>query len=242
MSSSNDNAWQQGKPHELAFWDHWMATRGDRWPQEFAARLDPETPLQDYIQQVLPPSPRAVRILDVGAGPITWVGKRCPGHELDITPIDALADDYNALLHKHGIVPPLPTQACEGERMKTRFPPRSFDVVHARNSLDHCRDPLLVLQQMFLLCKPHGHVILVHFDDEAEKADYEGFHQWNLKVGDGDLVIWNKAHRHSLRQRLQPVADWVGIGRSEDDLPVVTWKKRQASWLSPQRWLAALRR
>ena len=38
----NHDAWAQEIPSEIAFWRQYLASGGDRWPEEFVERFDPE--------------------------------------------------------------------------------------------------------------------------------------------------------------------------------------------------------
>ena len=67
-----------GLNFETDFWDDYFRTRGGRWPEDYRRRLDPSTPLdpmhRPFIDRL---KPTDVRILDVGAGPLTgrpWQG------------------------------------------------------------------------------------------------------------------------------------------------------------------------
>ncbi len=81
--------------------------------------MDEAAPLaeQEIIRRIASGTDR-IRILDVGAGPLTVLGKRLTGVQIDITAVDPLAGDYGTLLQRHGIAPPIRTQWCEGERTR----------------------------------------------------------------------------------------------------------------------------
>jgi hypothetical protein len=67
-------------------WDKWLRTRGaGRYrPEEFARLLDPEEPLSGYYRSLIDPLAESkVRILDVGAGPLTMLGKTHPTKKLE---------------------------------------------------------------------------------------------------------------------------------------------------------------
>jgi hypothetical protein len=85
---------EKGVEHELDFWTRWFESEGLHWPDDYRRRLDPEAPLEEELVadrlDALPGD--TVAILDVGAGPLTFLGKRHPRKALELTPIDALAD------------------------------------------------------------------------------------------------------------------------------------------------------
>ncbi len=104
-SSANHQQWLAGHRDEIAFWDEWLATRGGLWPDSFRNRIDPQRPLQPFFEALLPPDCMQARILDVGAGPLTFVGFQSPKRSLEVVAVDPLAPAYDDLLARHGIQP-----------------------------------------------------------------------------------------------------------------------------------------
>ena len=89
--------WQDGIAFELAFWDRFLRNQGDGWPEDYRRRLDPELPLQPAYVELLDQTPAdPVRVLDVGAGPLTMFGKKHPRKTILLTATDALARAYDA--------------------------------------------------------------------------------------------------------------------------------------------------
>jgi hypothetical protein len=64
-----------------------------------------------------------ISILDVGAGPLTWLGYRYSGKKLTIVPVDPLAAEYDRLLHEAGLEPPVRTIPVAGEELLEHFDP-----------------------------------------------------------------------------------------------------------------------
>jgi len=198
---------EKGVSHELDFWTRWLTTKGLHWPDDYERRLDPDAPLTEpLIVERLDELGDDVSVLDVGAGPLTILGKRYPGKSLRITPVDPLAREYDRLLGEFGVEPPVRTGFCPGEQLLERFRPGEFDVAYARNSVDHSLDAPKVVRSMVELVRPGGYVLLRHVRREGERMRYSGFHQWNLDVEDGRLLLWNKVRRHDLTGELEPVA------------------------------------
>jgi SAM-dependent methyltransferase len=185
------DVWERGLPHEVAWWEAWIAEDGRRWPEVYRERLDPTTELAEpLLVECIDAIPATtISILDVGAGPCTSLGKTYPGKLLEITPVDPLADEYNRLWAYKGTAPPVRTQACRGEELRSRFGPDRFDIAYARNALDHTADPALVIRNMLGVVRRGGFVVLRHSANEAVKADYRGLHQWNFGLRGGDLVV-----------------------------------------------------
>ena len=189
---------------ELSFWEKALADGGRDWnPDEFRLRTDFDLPLQDELRDLISAAPgTTVRILDVGSGPLTRVGRRWPGRDVRITAADPLAEHYHALLRRLGIVPPVPTTFAHGERLLETFPPSQFDLAYASNALDHTYDPLKAIEQMLAVTRPGGCVYLWHFANEGKHNCYKGLHQWNLDTVGNDFIISDGKIVHSLASRL----------------------------------------
>jgi SAM-dependent methyltransferase len=171
-------SWQKNIGEELNFWRAWLETSGLDYPQDYKFRLDPCAEIQPIIGEFIITGDEL--ILDVGAGPLTVLGKRWNGAKLKITACDALADKYNALLNKVRIDPIIRTDKCEMEKLSELYPHASFDIVFAQNCVDHSYDPLKAIIQMLKVCNYGGYVILRHEVNEGENEGYRGLHQWNF--------------------------------------------------------------
>lgn len=191
--------WQAGVQSEVDFWRAVFV--GEQYPdyrREMLQRIDPAAPVVPYIAHSLPrdvPVPQ-LRILDVAAGPVSCVGWQIGGERPQLTPIDALATHYRTILDEFGLTPPVYTQECDGENIRPRFAPDSFDLVHIRNALDHCYDALAVMRNMLEVLKPGGALIVCGYSDEAEFGHYDGLHQWNIRGEGKQMVIWRPDQRH----------------------------------------------
>jgi SAM-dependent methyltransferase len=197
----------KGVDHEVDFWTRWFTTKGLHWPDDYRRRLDPNAVLDEpLIVDRLADLGDEIAILDVGAGPLTVLGKTYPGKALKITPVDALAREYDRLLETFGIEPPVRTRYCPGERLLAEFRQGEFDLAYARNSVDHSYDPGAIVHNMVQLVRPGGYVVLRHVRREGEHMKYSGFHQWNLDIEDGHLVLWNRVKKRDLTAELAPEA------------------------------------
>lgn len=189
--------WRTRKSSEVDFWQGWLtgAPGTEQWWSDRDARLDPETEIRDPIMRAeLERNPAdEISILDVGAGPVTWLGFRYPGKTLTIVPVDPLADEYERLLREAELDPPIRTIRVAGEDLLEHFGSDAFDIAYATNALDHSADPLTIISNMVAVVRPGGIVLLRHKRNEGESARYGGLHQWNFDVVDESLVVWNKA-------------------------------------------------
>jgi SAM-dependent methyltransferase len=188
--------WRFGRDHEIEFWDEYLRTGGGQWPEEFRQRMDPERELEAEIVALLAPSAgNEIALLDVGSGPLTALGPRCAGRSVRIVATDPLADQYAKLMQRHGVRPPVMPVRIQAEEIAKQLPADHFDLAHARNSLDHCRDPIGALEQMLQVLRPGGAMLLRHYRNEGETANYSGFHQWNISCENGRLLFWNPSRR-----------------------------------------------
>ena len=223
--------WAAGIPFERWYWTDWLRTRGGEWADDFRNRLDPAAPLTPFVADaVWALGQERVRILDVGAGPLTWIGYRLPGVALDIVPVDPLAPLYAELLAARGLQAPIATRLATAEELTLFFPEGGFDLVHCRNALDHAQDPLAGLRQMLAVTRPGGRVLLDHFEDEGVQGSYQGFHQWNFSLRDGRFVIWNAAGTIDVAKVIGcPCTAWAGAGARQ----LLVMIERQADWVPP---------
>jgi SAM-dependent methyltransferase len=198
--------WKVGIKEEACFWDDYIKTGGQGGPKLFHMRLDPALPLQERPQALLPPR-ETVTILDVGAGPFTVLGKVSPGKIIEITAVDPLAKIYDEILSKYGIKPLVRTQELAGEHLLDKWSESTFDLVYARNCIDHAADPLLVIQQMIGVAKKGCYVLMEHIPNEAIREHYVGLHQWNFSMNEaGDFIVSSKSKQVNVTQRFQDIA------------------------------------
>ncbi|MFN6272939.1 MAG: methyltransferase domain-containing protein [Microcystis sp.] len=196
--------WKLGAYFETRFWYLLLQGKGQKsFTDELYGRLDPHFPFQEHLKKYVNQESKKLKILDVGAGPVSVLGSYWPdGPEIDIYPIDPLADKYDLILQKVKLNPKARTILCYGEKITEKFPLSFFDLVHARNSLDHSYDPIKCFQEMLAVLKEDGYIYTGHSRNEGEKENYGGFHQWNFDIIDSNFCIWNKNSRYFLKDYL----------------------------------------
>jgi SAM-dependent methyltransferase len=199
-----NSTWKNGISDEIRFWDDWLATKGDG-SAEYASRVDPDTELQQYIvdlidmEKVLRSGRLVPSILDVGAGPITYYGKKIKGSRYNLMAIDALADQYDDLLKKHGLDPIVRTKKWDSEDVASLpYYFGNFDVITARNTLDHSYDPLKAIMAMPSKLNPGGAIYMQHLIKVAECAQYNGLHQWNFYLENECLFLTSKSEKFNV--------------------------------------------
>jgi SAM-dependent methyltransferase len=207
--ASDKLKWKLALPCEEKYWEEYISQKGGtEYSANFAERMNPQTPLQAHVRcHINAPEGSTVKILDVGAGPLTVLGKTWPERKIEITAVDPLANDYARLLRKHNVTPPVQTAYCAAEQLSSRFNQNQFDLVYSRNALDHSYNPVEAIWQMLGVCKPGCVVLLQHLINEGETEKYYGLHQWNFNLENGRFIIWNKIRRSD-------VADEIGASAS----------------------------
>jgi SAM-dependent methyltransferase len=149
-----------------------------------------------------------MHVLDVGAGPLTIVGKCFRGTRILLSAVDPLAQHYDRLLEKYGLIPPVRTLFGKAEDVAAQFPNDGFDLVHARNCLDHGIDPFHAVSQMLTLAKPGGFVYLKHHPNEGLNEQWHGLHQWNFSMsGSGDFIISSRDREVNVTSEFADRAD-----------------------------------
>ena len=182
--------WKAGWGLEMGFWETYFSTKGGQWADGYKRRLDPNLPLQPRPAALIPDASTRTLILDVGAGPLTYLGKTLGERHLDIIAVDPLAAQYDSILIKHGIEPIVRTQLLAAERLTDKFPENTFDLVFARNCIDHSYNPEQAILQMIEVVRSGGYVLLEHRVNEGERERYQGLHQWDFFVSeDGDFML-----------------------------------------------------
>ena len=186
--------WKFNISSEIRFWDNCIRTNGLIWPEEFRLRLDPQLALQDEIAKLLPLTSE-VMILDVGAGPLTYIGKIYNSVKLKIIAVDPLAEEYDKILYRYSLIPLIHTEKLDAEKLTKRFAENSFDLVFARNCIDHSYSPENAILEMLKVVKEGCYVLLLHRPNEAEQEKWRGLHQWNFSMEDENFVISSKNYK-----------------------------------------------
>lgn len=195
--------WLVNIPSELSFWDQYFKTKGLKWKENFEQRADPEFPLQDDLAKLVEHvSDNTIKILDVGAGPQTFIGKKLLNKRLIIEATDPLADDYIYIMKKHGIQPLVSPKEIQAEVIGSIFELNSFDLVVARNSLDHAHNPLIGIKELVKVTKINCYVYIITRLNEGKNQNYAGLHQWNFSIVDNAFYIDNGKVKFNVNQIL----------------------------------------
>ena len=165
------------------WWDQWLRNKGNEWPMDYSMRLDPNCPVDEWQEKILDMLPEPeIRVLDVGCGAMTYFGKVHPHKKIQVFCCDQLATETNKLLKKYNLNPPVQPEACDTERLVEHYGQEKFHAVSARNCIDHCYDPVKAIEQMILVCRIGGVVMLRHAPHEGISNEYNDQHKWNFDL------------------------------------------------------------
>ena len=199
--------WLRGIPYEVAFWESYYSHPKSLEALYSWSDYDKNCTLDNFdIQKFLTQSGSRPIMIDVGCALSYVLGTKFdnPGTELHL--IDPLARFYNRILDRtHNDRQRL----REGmiELLSTLYAPGSVDMVHVRNALDHCADPMVGIYESLHVLRKGGVLYLHHHINEAEREAYNGFHQYNIECRDGKLMIWNRESRIDVNEKLIGIAD-----------------------------------
>jgi SAM-dependent methyltransferase len=176
-------SWIKELPSEIKFWEDWLGKRKSL----AVAKYYHELINVDLIKKIITDIEEPVKILDVGPGVSSFLSYIDFGKKIELYSIDALADEYTKLCQNIDRID-IPIQ-CEAEYMDILWPDGFFDFIHIRNSLDHCFDPIMILQKALLLLKKTGTLYLGHVPNVKRCSGYTGLHFWDIDAIDGQLTI-----------------------------------------------------
>ena len=191
-----ENEWRSNLDEEVRFWRSLFdrSCPNQDFVGRFHERVACDRPFPAYLAALVSQaSGDVVRVLDVGAGPMTQIGTLHKTKRIEVTAIDPLAEEYARLFEEFNIVPRIRTRPGSAERLTDLFSEDSFDLVYCRNALDHSHDALLGIRQMIEVCKPDSYCWLNHAANEGRNQGYRGLHQWDFRPeGSSDLAIYGK--------------------------------------------------
>lgn len=137
----------------------------------------------------------ALRALDVGCGPVTWLRHGSMSGALTVTGVDPLLDVYEIVLQRHGLSPLdalLPeTRLSFGiESLPERRPGlRShFDFVWTNNALDHTSDPWSAVAAMAFALRHDGCAVIQVATNEGTRRGWSQLHKFDVDYDGRNLI------------------------------------------------------
>jgi hypothetical protein len=183
-----------GLTRELFCWDGFFySSTNDRdklHRKYLNNRLDTNFSIGNLVKSAMDPNEQVYNILDVGSGPLPFLGRKWDNKVLNIICVDLLAEEYYKLYKKYRIYPPNIPIKCDIESLSDMFPDNYFDLVYARNSIDHTQNPLKCIKEMMVVSKKT--ILLEHTLNEGLKEQYDGLHQWNFNMKNENFIIGDK--------------------------------------------------
>lgn len=186
--------WEKLVDTEISHWNHvfykYTTDTNSYLHQYVKKRLDMELPLHKNVQLLVDSIDKTeISILDVGSGPIPFLGRKSTKN-IKLTAVDYLAEDYYKLYEKYNIYPPTIPIPLDASELSLHSENNLFDIVYARNSIDHTFDPIRSIQEMVKISNKY--VILEHKINEGIVENYQGLHNWNFFIKDSKFYISNK--------------------------------------------------
>ena len=176
-----------------------------------------------FIKEIKEYKDSAVKVLDVGSGPVSTLAWGVDQNLINVVAIDPLAHEYSKLMKRKNLDYPIIPIQGKGEELTKLFLNSKFDIVYSRNALDHSSSPLKCLNEMFALIDPGGFIYLEGVVNVGAAEDWKGLHQHNLIPENGHLVHYNKngkltnltnGHKlkcvHQNKEKYQ-ISDWYEI-------------------------------
>jgi SAM-dependent methyltransferase len=195
-SEMGDNVWENHIGDELEFWRGVIAQRAK---EGYRPKLHKFEWLRGELGEAFEPH-EPLRFIDVGAGPFGIDGVSDPVCGVEAIATDALAEPYNRMMREAGLTAFPEVVQVKGEHLSQHFGCDSFHWVHCANALDHFDSPAVAFAEMLKICKPMGYVNIVSIENEGERENYGGLHQWNLRATDEGLLFGTKSGQTNLTE------------------------------------------
>lgn len=203
------NIWLKGLRSEISFWKKFMEEQGGESFYGWERMVSPTRMFE--LEEDIPPSKYGGEYMfaDIGSGPFSRCGIITSKVKLNSVWVDPLASVYEELKRNNHLEDKINLETGFVELLDRKFSKNTFDMVHMSNSLDHCFDAVHGITQLLNICKIGGKVILRHHEDEAERGNYTGLHQWNISLNNPEhsFVIWRKEVRYDICRILSDYAD-----------------------------------
>jgi ubiquinone/menaquinone biosynthesis C-methylase UbiE len=124
------------------------------------------------------------------------------------------------MFNKYQVAPLVKTRKADAENLEKIFPQNSFDLVFARNCIDHAYNPENAIKSMIGVLKKGCFLLLEHIPNEAENEKYQGLHQWNFSQNEiGDFLISSKSKKINMTKKYADLCyiscETIDVGRND---------------------------
>lgn len=209
-TKNDTQRWLGGIPYEVAFWRSYYGNRHSRNKLFSWSLYNKPCVLDNFDIDTFMAANDGddALVLDVGCALSYTFGNIINGRVSNVCYVDPLAPFYNDILERYNIDRPRIKYGMV-ECLSASFSPDSVTLIHIRNALDHCANPMEGIIQALAVLKKGGVLYLNHFRNEAQNEGYRGFHQFNISEEDGNLLLWNKDISINVTERLRDFATVV---------------------------------
>ncbi len=219
--------WLKGIPYEIAFWKSYYGHADSLRDLDSWSEYGKECHLDNFdIKKFVESCPSIPRFVDLGCALSYTFGTKLDGIDIEIDRVDPLASFYNQILQKYAPNRPKIKYGMI-ECISACYEKNSVDLIHVRNALDHCSDPILGIMECLECLRIEGVLYLNHHRNEALREGYRGFHQYNIDIEDGKLIIWKKDARIDLNAFLADFSTVECSVTDREEIVAVITKKSE---------------
>ena len=221
--------WINGIPYEIAFWEGVYSNKKSiesllRW-----SKYNKEIELTNFdVKQFLSQKKNQI-VVDAGCGMGYCNGDKLDGKQLNVCYIDPLAPFYNTIIERKKL--DLPKITFGFIEYLSAFISNKASLIIVQNALDHSKNPLKGILECIESLEIGGVLYLRHHKNEAETENYRGFHQYNISLDSGEMVIWNKEMKTNINSFVKDFADTEISICGNEVIAVVTKKQEVMSGL-----------
>jgi SAM-dependent methyltransferase len=172
VSPGNSSRWQVAQEYELNWWKRY--DNDVEWYQVFSQEV--QTFVKPYLE-----INKETKILEIGAGPAGALTSLPSNHKYAIDPLE----DYFSTRKEWTQIrdPKVLYQTGKGEALP--YQDDFFDLIIIDNALDHCENPILVLDEIHRVLKKGGVIFF-------RQSVYHWWGRWIRKVV--ELMALDKGH------------------------------------------------
>jgi hypothetical protein len=171
-------------------------------PQAFPGALGTAAPLPERIAELLSEGSEILTILDMRPGPWTFSDCAYPRAMVRVVAFDPLAGGPNVAQTKDWITPPVGAQRLYGEEQLKRLASNAFDLVFARDWVEHSYDAEQAIIEMVRIVRPRCYVLMEHHPSGAEGVDDASDHRWDFSTNEaGDFIVRSQAGEINITQK-----------------------------------------
>ncbi len=215
--------WVNGIPYEIAFWEGVYSNK-KRIESLFSySRYNKEIELINFDVNLFLSQKENPAVVDAGCGMSFCNGDKLNGKQLNVCYIDPLAPFFNKIIEKKKIDLPRITFGFI-EYLSAFVPPRASLII-VQNALDHSINPLKGILECIASLEIGGVLYLRHFRNEAETENYRGFHQYNISLENGEIIIRNKESKININSLIKPFTEIETSTCGNEIIAVITKKQ-----------------